>query len=100
MPQLPGVTVDEARLAEVCARYGVARLLVFGSVARGTATPDSDIDVLYELEPGRRLGWEIEQLADELAALFGRPVDLVSPAALHRRLKDTVLSEARTLYAA
>jgi predicted nucleotidyltransferase len=100
MPQLPGVTVDEARLAEVCARYGIARLLVFGSVARGTATPDSDIDVLYELEPGRRLGWEIEQLADELAALFGRPVDLVSPAALHRRLKDTVLSEARTLYAA
>jgi len=52
--------------------------------------------VLYELEPGRRLGWEIEQLADELAAVFGRPVDLVSPAALHRRLKDTVLSEART----
>ena len=100
MPQLPGVTVDKARLAEVCARYGIARLLVFGSVARGTATPDSDIDVLYGLEPGRRLGWEIEQLADELAALFGRPVDLVSPAALHRRLKDMVLSEARTLYAA
>ena len=100
MPQLPGVTVDEARLADVCARYGIARLLVFGSVARGTATSDSDIDVLYELEPGRRLGWEIEQLADELAALFRRPVDLVSPAALHRRLKDTVLSEARTLYAA
>jgi uncharacterized protein len=100
MPQLPGVTVDEARLADVCARYGIARLLVLGPVARGTATPDSDIDVLYELEPGRRLGWEIEQLADELAALFGRPVDLVSAAALHRRLKDRVLSEARTLHAA
>jgi predicted nucleotidyltransferase len=100
VPQLPGVTVDEARLAEVCARYGIARLFVFGSVARGPATPDSDIDVLYELEPGRRLRWEIEQLADELVALFGRPVDLVSPAALHRRLTDTVLSEARTLYAA
>src|SRR3954463_3141047 len=100
MPTVPGVTIDEARLADVCARYGIARLRVFGSVARGTATTDSDIDVLYELEPGRRLGWEIEQLADELAAVFGRPVDLVSPAALHRRLKDTVLSEARTLYAA
>ena len=66
IPTLPGVKVDEARLADVCARYGIARLRVFGSVARGTATPDSDIDVLYELEPGRRLGWEIEQLADEL----------------------------------
>jgi predicted nucleotidyltransferase len=71
-------------------------LRIFGSVARATATPDSDIDVLYELEPGRRLGWEIEQLAD----IFGRPVDLVSPAALRRRLKDAVLSEARTLFAA
>ena len=105
MATVPGVTIDEARLAHVCARYGDARLRVFGSVARGTATPDSDIDVLdidvlYELEPGRRLGWEIEQLADELAVVFGRPVDLVSPAALHRRLKDAVLSEARTLYAA
>jgi predicted nucleotidyltransferase len=80
MATVPRVTVDEARLAEVCGRYGIARLRVFGSVARGTATADSDIDVLYELEPGRRLGWEIEQLADEFAAVFGRPVDLVSPA--------------------
>ena len=100
MPELARVTVDEARLADVCARYGMARLRVFGSVPRGTATPDRDIDVLYELEPGRRLGWEIEQLADELAAVFGRPVDLVPAAALHRRLKDAELSEARTLYAA
>jgi predicted nucleotidyltransferase len=89
------------RDSPTCAR-GTASLglRVFGSVARGTATPDSDIDVLYELEPGHRLGWEIEQLADELTAILGRPVDLVSPAALHRRLKDAVLSEARTLYAA
>ena len=100
MSQVPGVALDEASLAEVCERYGIARLLVFGSVARGTAGPDSDIDVLYELRPGRRLGWEIEQLADELGTVFGRPVDLVSSAALHRRLRDTVLSEARTLYAA
>ena len=48
--------VDEAGLADVCAGYGIARLLVFGSVARGRGTPDSDIDVLSELEPGHRLG--------------------------------------------
>lgn len=97
MSQVPGVTLDEGRLAELCERYGIARLLVFGSVARGTTGPDSDIDVLYELRPGRRLGWEIEQLNDELAGVLGRPVDLVSAAALHRRLRDTVLSEARML---
>lgn len=100
MPQLPGVDLDETRLAEVCERYGIARLMVFGSVARGTPRPDSDIDVLYEVRPDRQLGWEIEQLSDELAAIFGRPVDLVSPAALHRQLRNAVLAEARMLYAA
>jgi uncharacterized protein len=95
-----GVTVDEARLAAVCARYGVARLMIFGSVARGTAEPSSDVDVLYELQPGRRLGWEIEDLSDELSELFGRPVDLVSQAALHERLRAAVLAEAQPLYAA
>jgi len=95
-----GVTVDDARLAAVCARYGVARLMIFGSVARGTAELSSDVDVLYELQPGRRLGWEIEDLSDELSELFGRPVDLVSRAALHERLRAAVLAEAQPLYAA
>ncbi|HET9657147.1 MAG TPA: nucleotidyltransferase family protein [Kineosporiaceae bacterium] len=95
-----GVEVAEGRLAAVCERYGIARLMVFGSVARGTAGPDSDLDVLYELRPGRRLGWEIEDLADELSALFGRRVDLVSTRALHDRLRDAVLADARSLYAA
>ena len=97
---MAGVTVDEAWLAAVCARYGVARLMIFGSVARGTAQPSSDVDVLYELQPGRRLGWEIEDLSDELSELFGRPVDLVSRAALHERLRAAVLAEAQPLYAA
>jgi len=89
--------VDGSALAALCRRYGIARLMVFGSVARGTATDDSDLDLLYEVGPGRRLGWEIEQFSDELADLLGRPVDLVSRAALHRRLRDTVLQEASPL---
>lgn len=97
---IPGVEVDEARLAAVCDRYGIAELKVFGSRVRGTARPDSDIDILYTLRPGRRLGWEIEQLADELAGLFGRQVDLVSVRALHPLLRPSVLAEARPLYAA
>ena len=97
---MAGVTVDKAPLAAVCAGYGVARLMIFGSVARGTAEPSSDVDVLYELQPGQRLGWEIEDLSDELSELFGRPVDLVSRAALHERLRAAVLAEAQPLYAA
>jgi uncharacterized protein len=92
--------VDVERLSAVCEEYGIAVLLVFGSVARGEATPSSDIDLLYQLRPGARLGWEIEDLADDLADIFGRPVDLLSSASLHPRLRSAVLDEARPLYAA
>jgi predicted nucleotidyltransferase len=91
---------DMQRLDALCRRFGVARLEVFGSFARGEDTADSDLDLLYELEPGAALGWEIEDLQDELSALFGRPVDLVSKRALHRELRPVVLAQARELYAA
>lgn len=95
-----GLDVDLDRIAEICRRYGVARLEVFGSVSRGEERPDSDVDVLYELAPGARLGWEVEDLTDELSEVLGRPVDLVSRRSLHERLREAVLAEARLLYAA
>jgi predicted nucleotidyltransferase len=91
---------DAERLGAVCRKYGISVLLVFGSVARGEATPSSDVDLLYELRPGARLGWEIEDLSDALAEIFGRPVDLVSRTALHPMLRSAVLDEARPVYAA
>ncbi|MDY7101064.1 MAG: nucleotidyltransferase family protein [Actinomycetota bacterium] len=97
---IDGHTLDEARLAEVCERYGVAELSVFGSVARGEAGPDSDVDLLYVLAPDTRLGFGISRLEDDLAELFGRPVDLVAKRALHRLLRDGVLADARVIYAA
>lgn len=97
---VPGVEVDEQRLAAIADRYGIAELRVFGSRADGTARPDSDVDVLYALRPGHRLGWEIEQLADELSELFGRKVDLVSLRSLHPLLRRSVLDQARPVYAA
>lgn len=97
---MTGLEVDLERIEEICQRYGVARLEVFGSVAQGRERPDSDIDVLYDLVPGGRLGWEIENLADELSAVLRRPVDLVSRRALHKRLREAVLAEAQLLYTA
>jgi len=96
----PDIEIDERALAAVCDRYGIAELKIFGSRARGTARPGSDIDVLYTLRPGRKLGWDIEQFADELSELLGHPVDLVSARALHPRLRPAVLADARPLYAA
>src|SRR5512133_1370339 len=55
------------RLAELCARYGIARPRFFGPSHTGPAKPDSDMDVLCKLEPDRRLGWGIEHLAREFA---------------------------------
>jgi len=93
--------VDRAFLAEV-ARRGPAPVFatISGAHLYGFASPDSDVDLLYELAPGARLGWEIEDLSDELAAVIGRPVDLVSRRALHEQLRDAVLAEAQQLYAA
>ena len=97
---IAGIEVDLDRLAKVCERYGVARLEVFGSISRGEERPDSDVDVLYELVPGARLGWDIENLTDELSDELGQPVDLVSRKALHERLREAVLAEASVLYEA
>ncbi len=97
---LTQLDVDAERLRTVCERYGVTRLDVFGSIARGDASFESDVDVLYVLAPEAQLGWDIEDLADELGALFGRRVDLVSRVALNERLRDAVLAEAQLLYAA
>jgi uncharacterized protein len=95
-----GVLVDPARLADICERYGIAELSLFGSLARGTSTSTSDVDLLYVSAPDRAPGFAINRLEDELSELFGRKVDLVSKRALHRMLRDRVLAEARTLYAA
>lgn len=99
-PMIAGRSIDRARLAEICRRFGIEELAVFGSVARGEASPESDIDLLYVARPDARLGFSINRLEDELADLFGRRVDLVSRKALHRMLCEQVEKEARTLYAA
>ncbi|MGB3410345.1 MAG: nucleotidyltransferase family protein [Microthrixaceae bacterium] len=95
-----GVNVEAKRLVELCERYGVAELLVFGSVARGVAHKDSDFDLLYVLKPGHHLGFSINRLEDELSELFKRRVDLVGKASLHPVIRDVVLREAKPLYAA
>lgn len=94
------LVVDADRLAAICQRYGISRLDVFGSCGRNEAGSASDIDLLYELSPGARLGWRIEDLVDELSELIGRRVDLVSKKSLNERLREKVLAEAHSLYAA
>lgn len=97
---IDSLVIDSDEIASICDRYGIAELAVFGSVARGAARHDSDVDLLYALVLGRHLGFSINDLEDELSDAFGRPIDLVAHTALHRMMRDEVLAEARTLYAA
>lgn len=88
-------------LARLCRLYGISELSVFGSVARGTARPDSDVDLLYLRAPDATFGLiDLMRLRDELARLFGRSVDLVPKDGLHWVIRDRVLADAQVLYAA
>ncbi|MFT4187207.1 MAG: nucleotidyltransferase family protein [Aeromicrobium sp.] len=97
---MESVSFDRDRLRDVCQRYGIARLDVFGSTARAEDTPQSDIDLLYVLAPDIHLGFEFFDIEVELSEIFGRPVDLVSRDHLHPALRERVFDEAWELYAA
>lgn len=74
-------------------RHGARSVRVFGSVARGEARPDSDVDLLVEMEEGRSLV-DLGALVLDLEALLGRRVDLVEPDGLHWFVRERVLREA------
>jgi predicted nucleotidyltransferase len=96
--------IDRERLAELCRRYHVAKLELFGSRAKGTSRPDSDVDLLVTFEPGQTPGLEFFGLADELEGLLGHHVDLLTRPRVERDqnpyFKHSVLSVAEPLYAA
>ncbi|TSD55841.1 nucleotidyltransferase family protein [Aeromicrobium piscarium] len=97
---MSAIDVNQERLRDVCERYGVASLELFGSIARDESNEDSDVDLLYVLKPGVRLGFRLFELEDELAVIFGRPVDLVARTAINKYIRAQVLADAQPLYAA
>jgi len=85
------LTAHRARLQEL----QVQALYVFGSVARGTNTPASDLDLMVEFMPEAPVGlFEFARIQRELSELTGMPVDLVTRDALHPLIRDGVLREA------
>jgi uncharacterized protein len=96
--------IDRERLAELCRRYHVAKLELFGSRAKGTARPESDVDLLVTFEHGFTPGWELGGLSVDLRELLGRKVDLITKWTLEhdesRSFRTNVLSALEPLYAA
>ncbi len=100
-PEGVRIRFDPEDLAALCRRHHVIKLSLFGSVLRDDFRPDSDVDLLVEFEPERTPGFGIVAIERELSGIFGgHRVDLVTPIALHRLIRDRVLREARELYVA
>ncbi len=95
-----GVDLPEAEITEICRRYLVKELSVFGSVARGELRPDSDIDLLVDFLPEARPGLlGLSAMARELSAILDRHVDLAVKPALKPLIRSEILAEARVVYA-
>lgn len=84
------------RILSIAANHGVRHVRIFGSVSRGEAGPDSDVDFLVELEPGRTL-LDLGGFMMDLKDLLGRKVDVVTDKGLHPCIRKEVLKEALPL---
>lgn len=74
-------------------RFGVKKIGIFGSVARGEAKDESDVDVLVEFEKGKTSFDNFMDLSFFLEGLFGRKVDLITTTGLHKYIRPYVKKE-------
>jgi uncharacterized protein len=80
---------------ELLNQFHVHSLAVFGSVARGEALEDSDIDIIVDFTPGSHIGlFAMARLQRSLKGILGRDIDLVTPHALHKAMKKNIMEEA------
>jgi predicted nucleotidyltransferase/DNA-binding transcriptional ArsR family regulator len=95
--------LDRKALAAICRKYGVKKMSLFGSAARGEMRPDSDVDLLVEFKRSSKTTYfDFVHLQDELSPLFGkREVHLAGPEILQNPYrKKTILPDLKTLYEA
>jgi uncharacterized protein len=83
-------------ILRIASMYGASNVRIFGSVARGKAGPESDIDFLIALDPDRGLLDHVA-LQQDLEDLLCRKVDVVTESALHWYIRDRILAEAKPL---
>jgi len=91
--------IDRDKLSEVCDKYQVEFLGVFGSVARGEDRQASDMDLLVRFSPQAKIGYfKMYDIEKKLADSLGRKVDLVTQEALSPYIKDRVYSDLKVIY--
>ena len=94
------IAIPQKEVAAFCQQYPIRKLSLFGSVIREDFNSSSDIDILIEFEPNAGIGYfEFVQMQMELSKIFGRNVDLLTPASLSHYFRESVLNTARVIYA-
>jgi uncharacterized protein len=95
------IPLDETKLADFCRKHGIRKLSLFGSTLKGTARPDSDIDLLVEFEPDKKPGLlALASMENELSDLLGgRQIDMRTAEELSHFFRDEVVRTAEVQYA-
>ncbi len=90
------VRAKREEIQRLAAKHGARNIRVFGSVARGDARPDSDVDFLIDVEPATS-SWFPAGLVQDLEGLLGRRVEVVTERGLNHLIRDEILREARPI---
>ncbi|MEW6710172.1 MAG: nucleotidyltransferase family protein [Candidatus Riflebacteria bacterium] len=96
MNEFRAVQQKKQEILAVAHAHGLLNVRVFGSVVRGEDTPQSDVDLLVDLDKGRTL-LDMGGALIKLQELLGRKVEIVTERGLHWYLRDKILKEARPL---
>lgn len=92
------IEIPKEALADFCRRNRIRRLAFFGSVLREDFTPESDVDVLVEFEPGARVGLRFFGIERELSEILKHKVDLNTLGFLSKYFREDVIAQAEVLY--
>ena len=95
--------VPDKVIEDFCRRWKITQIELFGSALRDDFRPDSDVDLLVTFEPDARIGlFDLVRMQDEMAAIVGRPVDLIDRAGVEQSRnpfrRHSILSTAQVVY--
>ena len=90
-------TRSEVQVDDICDKYGISYLGLFGSMARGEAREDSDVDLLVKFDDNSNIGlFELDRVQRDLEMRFGRKVDLVTK--LNKYIQPEAMKDLKTIY--
>jgi predicted nucleotidyltransferase len=88
---------NDIRVDDICEKHGIGYLGLFGSMARGEARKDSDVDLLVRFDDNTNIGlFELDQVQRDLEMRFGRRVDLVTK--LNKYIEPEAMKDLKTIY--